>query len=1027
MTRFVDRIVDNIDTLISYAHGALFKTNPREMIDIVTTDDDATFVTKDGALLTIVQLRGTTAKLFDPELLSVINEIADVIGQDLIKGGCHGLSVSFEFDPDEAHTYARRTLNGSLHTAKRLGMGNLMSLIIEEKASKMAEYCHVENTYLALSTYPTALHKGDMKEQARERAEAMQTWPDTAEALMGDMAFPALRTRHQTMVSSFISRMESLNSLDTVGLLMSVLSVKSYLKDVKRLTDFGSAPNWKPRTMEDALSRLRVPSSAKELKGNKLDFMMPPTFGQQLFGSTIETIGQKYAVMGNRLYYSCAVSEGPSDPETFDRLINQAADLHLPFRITISMKGNGIGVNALDSALASTFPWMSTANGQRKEAVQQLKRYETELNGVVPAMYITACTWADANPRYSKKNGVEYDLKEINARATKLNRVIQSWGGMQTRDTFNAPIEGSLSTQAGLYDHPLGCIMAPTMPDAIGMTPVFRPTTSWGQADGNVMFRTQDGKFLHYQQTSKRQNTWVTLLVGPPGFAKSTTLNTLNFYYLVTPSAEAEIPYLRSMDIGPSSRSIIDAVKQSVPASQQGVAKYIRIENSSEYQINPCDTAFGLETPLPNHRAFLINLISTLCYGMSGDPVIANQLPGLVTTVVNKTFEAYASKANGGDRPRQYYSNANALVDQKIHEHGIELDELTSWHELRDQLFDVGEVRAALICHRKAMPIVSDMIAIASMEEIRQEYPDTHNGTLLLDMFSRSIREAVSMFPILQGETKFELGESRVISLDLEDLIPKTLTDQGLWQASIAFFIGYNLLTSDFFFHRSYLKYVPSRFSRYHTRRVQHLEMSRKRFSMDERQRFSKVPAAQSQVDSMIAEGRKNLVDIMVASQLFEHHTEASIDLATSVIILGSGNMTPEGEKKVKTRFSLTDSQVKKIRSIRKPTKKGAEVFVIFKTEEGSQAHYGYLTDGPIYLWLIATEAVDRSIRLQMYERFNETEALKRLSIRFPGGSIKSEIDARLAELNDDLLDEEKISSNIIQEFVEECALIKLS
>jgi intracellular multiplication protein IcmB len=195
---------------------------------------------------------------------------------------------------------------------------------------------------------------------------------------------------------------------------------------------------------------------------------------------------------------------------------------------------------------------------------------------------------------------------------------------------------------------------------------------------------------------------------------------------------------------------------------------------------------------------------------------------------------------------------------------------------------------------------------------------------------------------------------------------------------------------------------------------------------MDERQRFSKVPAAQAQVDSMIAEGRKNLVDIMVASQLFEHHTEASIDLATSVIILGAGNMTPEGEKAVKTRFSLTDSQVKKIRSIRKPTKKGAEVFAIFKTEDGSQAHYGYLTDGPVYLWLIATEAVDRSIRLRMYERFTETEALRRLAKRFPGGSIKSEVDARLAELNDDVIDEEAISANIIDEFIEECAAVKL-
>jgi intracellular multiplication protein IcmB len=159
---------------------------------------------------------------------------------------------------------------------------------------------------------------------------------------------------------------------------------------------------------------------------------------------------------------------------------------------------------------------------------------------------------------------------------------------------------------------------------------------------------------------------------------------------------------------------------------------------------------------------------------------------------------------------------------------------------------------------------------------------------------------------------------------------------------------------------------------------------------------------------------------------MFDHHTEDSIDLATSTIILGTGNMTPENEKKVKTRFSLTDSQMKKIRSIRKPTKRGAEVFAIFKTDDGTQAHYGFLTDGPIYLWLIATEAVDRSIRMKMYERFNETEALKRLAKRFPGGSIKSEVDARLAELNDDVIDEDAIQANLVDEFIEECSALNI-
>lgn len=1017
--RFIDRIVDNLDAVLCYGHEAIWRTNPRAFIDPATTDDKYSFVLRDGTMMTVLRVRGLTSTLAGKELIKLIYELAEVCGRDLLSNGAHSMAVSFEFDPDQAEDYARRSLQGTRLTARKLGMGPFMDGILDEKARTMANWCQVENCYLALYTYPSAIAKNEMPGQIKERSEAMRTWPETAEALLNDAAFPQLRVRHSNMVTSFVSNISHLHSIKDASFMTEVMDVRSYLREAKRICEPGSAHDWEPRISDDFLKDIRVPEKRARRNFRNADHMMPAPFGHQLFSSNPDSIGLKYVVMGNRIHYGLAVSMGPTEPETFDRLIISASSMRLPFRVSMSFKANGTGVDYLNTTLAKTFPWASTANRQVKEAHTALMQYLEKSNGVVPALYITACTWAPARPVASKKNGVTYDLKEINDRATKLNRAFQSWGGCQTTDAFAAPIEAAIGTMAGLFDHPLGTIMAPPIPDGIGLTPLFRPTTSWGQRDGNLLFRSAEGRFLHYQQGSPRQAAWVTMLVGPMGYGKSTALNTLNLYYLLNPSAAKDMPLLRCLDIGPSSRSIVDAVRMSVPDDQKNIAQYIRIQNNERYQFNPFDTPLGCEGPMPNQMEYLGNLIGTICYSMQGNPAVEKMMPGMISQAVRLLYERFASPKNGGDRSRPFSALANQFVTQKVDQHGLVYDELTSWHEIRDALFAAGEIRAALIAHRKAMPVLQDLIGVISSEAMVSDYPDTMGGINILDMFSRSIREAVEMFPMINGETKFELGQSRVISLDMEDLVPREQTDRAMWKASIAFFIGYDLLTRDFFFHEDYLPYVPEAYKNYQKARMRALKTDDKRFSMDERQRFAKIPSAQAQVDSLIAEGRKNKVDIQVASQLFEHHTDQSIRLATTIIILGAGNMTSEEAEVVRGRFDLTASQMDIIKRIKPPSKKGAEAFVIFKTKDGSQAHHVYLTDGPMYLWLIATEAMDRAFRGLAYEKYPPNEALKRLGAKYPGGTVKNEIEDRLAQLDEFEVTEHK-TNDLLQTLVDE-------
>lgn len=318
--RFIDRLVDNLDALLSYGHNAIWRTNPREFIDLATTDDDVTFVTRDGSLLTVLKVKGLTSALYDQELKEVIYEMSEIIGRDIIKSLGHHMAISYEFDPDSAYTYCKNALRGTEMTGQRLGMGEFMGMIVDEKAKKLAEFCQVENTYIALYTTPAAIHKTEMKDQVAERTEAMKTWPDTAEAMLNDFAFPQLRVKHRTMVQSLVSKLRNLTSLKDVGLMMDVVSVRNYLREIKRVAQPGSSPKWQPRVADDFMKDVRIPTNAKRRDQRNADFLMPPPIGAQIFSENPSTVGLKYAVLGNRIHYPVALEMGPTEPETFDQI-----------------------------------------------------------------------------------------------------------------------------------------------------------------------------------------------------------------------------------------------------------------------------------------------------------------------------------------------------------------------------------------------------------------------------------------------------------------------------------------------------------------------------------------------------------------------------------------------------------------------------------------------------------------------------------------------------------------------------------
>ena len=166
---------------------------------------------------------------------------------------------------------------------------------------------------------------------------------------------------------------------------------------------------------------------------------------------------------------------------------------------------------------------------------------------------------------------------------------------------------------------------------------------------------------------------------------------------------------------------------------------------------------------------------------------------------------------------------------------------------------------------------------------------------------------------------------------------------------------------------------------------------------------------------TMVLEGRKWGVDVVLASQLGNAFPEEIKELATTIIILGAG-----GKKNIDSlvnEFGLNDSMANLLRnSIRKPGKGGSTMIGLFDTKDGWLEQLLMSTKGPIFLWTVNSTRTDTYIVERLAKQIGLWETRKLLVHRYPQGSFEEEIETRRKQLG---ADDEK-ASGILDSIVED-------
>jgi len=431
---------------------------------------------------------------------------------------------------------------------------------------------------------------------------------------------------------------------------------------------------------------------------------------------------------------------------------------------------------------------------------------------------------------------------------------------------------------------------------------------------------------------------------------------------------------------------------------------YEKLLNRKDKAINIFDTPLGLRKPFSNQKANLETLLGMLCtrddIGTAPDGVAA-----ILSKVIDLTYTHRAKR----ETARVYAKNMSSHVDELLEFYDIDTanvnDRELKWYDVVDFLSSKGETHAAIVAQRFAVPTLEDLAAKVMDRRITSTYEGTNvqsTGENICNYIQRKLNGAINTYPVLSGYTQFDIGDSRIVSLDLDE-VAKGVGGSASARLSLMYFLAFFTLTKRIFSGEEHLQEMsndnsglfPFDYIPFHRKSIKSIEKLPKRFSGDEIHRFKGDPIAKALQEISIREGRKWKVDIIQASQLPDDFDPEMIKLATDIVILGRGNRN--NVESITDCFKLPSNLSTRLgsNSMRKPSKAGATIVMMVETAKARYEQFLLSMYGTKFLWATTSNRDDTIVKKRLEAEIGITKARSLLVELYPAGSLDDEIDAR--------------------------------
>jgi intracellular multiplication protein IcmB len=965
--------VQAVEELMAWFSSFAMKSDLASYCHLEIGLDDTTLVTHGGSMMSVLDLAGCRNIVGKPEFDEIRARLTGALAVSLGRPG-HSIEIVFERDSERTRAGIEASLRPSRETATRIGLEH-WNLLLDDYADKLEQYCAAESALVVIYTHPTLIPPEQFKTEMKDRADRART---AKLPRMGDSQSPlsiidALTHQHQTIVERIS------DDLSKAGLHAELLDVHTAMRRIRQAVDRGwTSDQWRAVLPGDKIPLRAVPRTA-----DYADLFLPKL--------SLQLVPRRAVVEGDMVkigdcYTATMIMEvGPQDTQSFMAVFRR---LHadIPWRMSINITPAGLDQVRFKKLMCSIFGFMPGNKPIQESflALTALQRADTCL----VAIRVNFATWGK-DPAVVRKN------------LTAVAKAVQGWGGTDTTDDAGDPLAGFASSLPGFTDTNIAPPLVMPLFDAVSMLPVQRPASPW--QEGPLIFGSPDGKLFPYEPGSAKQDAWADLIVASMGSGKSVLLNILNRATCLRPGL-TQLPLITIIDVAPSSRALINLLHASLPPGRQHEAAYYRLRMDAKYAVNPFDTQLGCRFPNQMERAHQIGILSMLAtpVGSTKPYESASDLAGLL---IDEAYRVFSE-----DQPRRFERTVEVDVDAALDRIGYKADGVATWWEVEDALFAAGEMHAATLAHRHAVPTLVDMMGMIQSDVIRDTFARNENsavristGELLIDAMSRVISAALREYPVLATSTRFDLGLARVVSFDLDE-VARGGSEAGKKQAAIMYMMARHMAARNYYLDRDMIRSgrCPAQYLAYHDERVDEIRGNLKTIRYDEFHRTGRMEALRDLIALDIREGRKWNIQITLVSQLLGDFTPDMVTLATGVYILKADSAAMVEE--ARQMFGLSDTAVERLKSdAHGPGKRGANFLVRYKTKAGEIIQILTNLIGGMEIWATSTTPEDMGLCNQLADLVGSPQrAWEILAKAYPDGTAKGEVERRRKLLNAD-------------------------
>jgi intracellular multiplication protein IcmB len=960
--------------------GVSLKQNIGAYCDIQTADSSTVLVANDGSLLSVLKISGVTS-LIGTEEFSRIQSALQQSLQTVMSQEGHVMQVFFSYNKDEVQEHISEIFSFARDTADRLSL-NLADLF-EEREKHISKYCAHEEVYIVLWTRLKALTSEQLKRSQKDKQRMIKekSVPPFLNTQNIIAAVPDLRENHDSFIRLVVS------DFTAIGIVCNLMEVHDAVAAMRHSVD----PEFTDRTWRPLLPGDKVtPKVFKQARGEISDITWP-SLSQQLFSRDAENIDLRTARVGDRIYATVYIDLFPKDIQPFVRLFNRVLPTHIPWRISFLAESGGLAQEKFRQAIASVLTITSSQNRLISNAINLLEYINLNTDDSVVRLKVAAATWAP-----------EGDVRTLRARASMLAKALEGWGSCDVSEIAGDAFAGVVSTMMGVSGTSIATASMAPLSNVLYMLPMFRPASPWSR--GALLLRSPDGKPWPYHPGSSQQTTWIDLFYARPGSGKSVLSNAINLAVCLS-SGLQRLPRIAIIDIGPSSSGLISLLRDGLPADQKHLVAHHRLRMHHDYAINPFDTQLGCRYPTPQERSFLVNFLTLIATPIGQDKTY-DGVADMAGMIIDELYKSLADDAN----PHVYAAVIEKDIDDLLEQIGFIRDQKTTWWEITDALFMAGFSHEAMLAQRHAMPVLADVTSICRLPAIEDLYGKivAPTGEPLIHAFSRMISAGVREYPIISEVTRFDLGDARVVALDLDE-VARSGGDASDRQTAVMYMLARYVLARHYYLTDENIMDMPESYRPYHQKRVSEIREDPKRIVFDEFHRTANAQAVRNQVILDMREGRKWKVQVALLSQSIDDFDEVMVEFATSVFIMDAG--PEQAIRKTSKIFGLGKTAQAALKTrVHGPREGGATFLAQFSTKQGLNTQLLTATLGPIELWALNTTATDVHLRNILYRKIGPKNARALLASRFPTGSAATVLEDRYAEYKEDggIIDEEQ-------------------